>query len=96
MIYKSTHAPPGEQHDFRLSHEERAQDALDFFRAELPNAHVRLDADPAVAPTRMIVVENCNHTEERIENLADSLKGIVVSVMGAEHYPDGANIVFSA
>jgi hypothetical protein len=96
MVHQTTHTPPGEQHDFRVSHDERANEALCFLQAELPDARITMDTDPAIAPTRVIVVEECDHGQERIQSLTEDLKGIVASLRGVEHYPDGANIHISA
>lgn len=84
----------GPQHDFRVSHEERAQQALEFFRAELPDARVTMHVheDPAY----VIVIEECDHTQERIDSLGSSLNDIVASPKGIDHYEDGGDVYFSA
>lgn len=84
----------GPQHDFRVSHEDRAQKALSFFRAELPDARVTMHVDED--PTYCIVVEESYYSAERINSLVDSLDDIVARPIGADHYEDGAEVYFSA
>jgi len=86
----------GPQHDFRAEPHERKDEALEFFRVELPDSTVTSFPVDKAAAYHCLVIEECDHTAGRIDNLAEGLGGIVHSVSGVDHYPHGAEIYFHA
>jgi hypothetical protein len=86
--------PMGPQHDFRKSHERRARQALEFFRAELPDSKVLIEHLDAGCYN--LVIEGCNRSSDRIDSLARSLRDIVQRPRGVDHYEHGAEVYFVA
>jgi hypothetical protein len=97
----------GPQHDFRASFVERAKEALEYFRAEFPDADVWLDNPPMVtkplhqSPAYSLVVEGIEVVEksdcpERFRSVADGLHKIVAEPRGMDVFKRGGEVYFSA
>jgi hypothetical protein len=86
--------PFGPQHDFRKSPDERKDEALEYMRAEFPDAHITIA--PRTSGMYCLTIEECDHSEERIRNVAKGLDKIVEKRLVVITFEHGADILLHA
>lgn len=84
------------KHNFRKTLGERKSEALEYMQAEFPNARVTIDPHDEAAGFYCLVLEECDYSAERIDNVAEGLEYCVQSVGATRHYEHGADIFFHA